>query len=117
MINAEYRRIVVILRPDLLKQLEYWSKKQNMTINEYLGRALDMYVAFEKSDHAIPNKRIKRLNTCTDSVETLRKSIGTLQNAINEGFDNLLILTRGDNAFCQEFDGDVDPIVPEGKYK
>lgn len=111
-------RITATLPKDMMMQIAYWSNKKGISMNRYLYEALESFIKWEGSDHSVPTQEIERVNQCADAIEDLSSAVYDMQRTIDSGFDALISVTRGDNYFLRDDNGDIDAIVTEtGKIK
>lgn len=100
------RRFTASVDSDTYERAQYWAKKQNMSLNELLRNAIDMYLAHQVKDYDLPPLEIQRLNQLVDALATLSSNVNTLEQVVVSGFDTLLSLTRGDSYL--DDDGELD---------
>lgn len=102
------KRVTVPLDPDTYMRLLYWADKRNMSINEYVGEAIQRAIAWENQDYPLPTLEQARLNQLIDVVAQLVSSHSSLESVVISGFDSLLGMTRGDNYLLNENeDGEI----------
>lgn len=98
---------------DLYQSVVYWSKKKEISINDFLREALNLLIAHQNKDYDLPSLEIQRLNQLIDNMHVLSENVNSLEKITVSGFDSLLSLTRGDNYLLDEEDGELRIDVTE----
>ncbi len=98
--------MTIRLHPDLMKNVEYWAARKEMSKNEYICWAVRHAIAWENRDYDLPTAEVQRLNQLVDVIESLSSNVKSLEDMTQAGFDSLLGLTRGDNYLLEEDEGD-----------
>lgn len=97
----------VRLHPDTVQHLDYWSRKRNLTENEYLIEAIEEKIARENGDYALPTLEQQRLNQLIDEVRAVSTNVGSLEGILTTSLDSLLQIARGDSYLLDEDDGEL----------
>lgn len=103
----EAKRVTVTLSPDEYQQLAYWAASKEMSVNEYLKRAIEMQIKFDLKDYPLPELEVQRLNQLVDVIMALSSNMKSLEDVVVSGFTTLTGLTRGDNYLLDEDGSDV----------
>lgn len=103
----EAKRVTVTLSPDEYQQLAYWAASKEMSVNEYLKRAIEMQIKFDLKDYPLPELEVQRLNQLVDVITGLSSNMKSLEDVVVSGFTTLTGLTRGDNYLLDEDGSDV----------
>lgn len=101
------RSVHVRLEGDDYAQLEYWARREGISMSEFAGDAIKMYIAHKCGDFDLPTLEAQRLNQLIDGIAVLSSNVGSLESIVVHGFDSLLGLTKGDNYLLEEEDGEV----------
>ena len=107
MIPEGYKRVSATVSDKTYQQLDYWSSKKGISINEFLNEAIARAIAWENKDYPIPTMEQARLNQLIDVVHILASNQKSLEQVVTEGFDSLLGLVRGDNYLLENDDGEI----------
>lgn len=100
-------RITATITEDDFQKLSYWSKRNGVSINEYLKEAVEEKIKRENGDYDLPTLEQQRLNQLIDVTTVLSSNIQSLEQIVTSGFDSLIGLTRGDNYLLENEDGDI----------
>lgn len=100
-------RVRATLSDETFQRLQYWAKKKECSINEYLQDAVELAIKFENRDYDLPILEIARLNQLVDSMTVLSSNIKSIENVVVSGFDSLLGLTKGNNYLLESEDGEI----------
>lgn len=111
--NTNKRRFTAMVDEDLYQSVVYWSKKKEISINDFLREALNLLIAHQNKDYDLPSLEIQRLNQLIDNMHVLSENVNSLEKITVSGFDSLLSLTRGDNYLLDEEDGELRIDVTE----
>ena len=103
----EAKRVTVTLSPDEYQQLAYWSASKDMSVNEYLKRAIETQIKFDLKNYDLPELETQRLNQLIDVILTLSATMKSLEDVVVSGFTTLTGLTRGDNYLLDEDGSDI----------
>lgn len=95
------------LHPDTVERVDYWSKKRELSENEYIALAVEEKIARENGDYELPTLEQHRLNQLIDEVKALSTNTANLEAVVTSGFDSLLGLTRGDSYLTDDEDGEL----------
>lgn len=101
---AEINRLTLRIPSDLHELVKYWSKKNNVSINDYLLRAIEHMIKYENKDYDLPVAEVQRLNQLIDLIENLSFNVSNLEKVTVSGFDSLLTLVHGDNDYLVDID-------------
>ena len=107
MAKEQTHRVTVTITEEKFKLLEYWADKHDISINEYLGDAIDTAIAYENRDYDLPTLEVQRLNQLVDAMAVLSTNVKALESTVNSGLGSLIGLTRGDNYLLEHEDGDI----------
>ena len=102
MSNKRTERFTLRLSSDEKQAIEYWSKKRGMSLNEYIAFSIEHMIRYENKDYDLPVAEIQRLNQLIDVVNGLVSTTLNLEKITTSGFNSLLQLTRGDNAYLED---------------
>ena len=94
--------MTIRLHPDLMRNVEYWAARKEMSKNEYICWAVEHAIAWENRDYDLPTAEVQRLNQLVDVIESLSSNVKSLEDMTQAGFDSLLGLTRGVNYLLEE---------------
>lgn len=100
-------RVRVRLPDDVFAQLQYWSNKKGLSLNEYIIEAVELAIRHENKDYDLPSLEIARLNQIVEMVLSLQSDLDSTTKVIVSGFDTLTGLTRGDNYLLENEDGEI----------
>lgn len=100
---------LIRLHPDTVERVKYWSRKHNLTENEYLVEAIEEKIARENGDYDLPTLELLRLNQLVDETKALSTNVASLEGVLVNGLDSLLQLARGDSYLFDEEDGELSP--------
>ena len=100
-------RVTATVTKDILEQVNYYAKKKNISINQFLNEAVEMAIAWENKDYPLPTLEQARLNQLIDQMAIMSSNVNSLEKVITSGFDSLLGLTRGDNYLLDHQDGEL----------
>lgn len=101
-------RFTASVDEETYERVLYWAKKNNLSINELLRDAINLYIAHQNKDYDLPALEIQRLNQLVDQILSLSSNVGSLEKVVTHGFESLIQLTRGDNYLLEEDDGELD---------
>ena len=106
--GMKYRyRFTASVDDDTYERVNYWAKKNGLSINELLRDAIELYIARQNKDYNLPELEVQRLNQLVDTITVLSSNINSLEKIVTSGFDSLISLTRGDNYLLDEDDGEL----------
>ena len=107
--NTKYRyRFTARVDEETKESLHYWAKKKGQTINDFLRDAISFYIAYQNKDYDLPTLEIQRLNQVVDAMAVLSSNVSSLEKIVVSGFDSLISLTRGDNMYLDDDDGELE---------
>ena len=107
MIPEGYKRVSCTVSDKTYQQLDYWSSKEGISVNEFLNEAIDLMIRFKNKDYPLTTMEQQRLNQLVDGFAILASNQKSLENIITSGFDSLLGLVRGDNYLLENDDGEI----------
>lgn len=110
--TREKYRFTASVDESTYENVKYWAKKKNLSINDVLREAIDLYVSHQNKDYDLPTLEAGRLNQLLDAMTVLSSNVGSLEKVVTSGFNSLISLTRGDNYLLDDDDGDLDDDVP-----
>lgn len=90
-------RVTCTLSEDEYKNLEYWAKKRDVSINIYLKDALDKAIRWENKDYDLPTLETQRLNQLIDAIAALTANQKAMEDTFMSSMSQLIGLARGDN--------------------
>lgn len=97
----------VRLHPDTAQRVTYWSKKRELSENEYIVLAVEEKIARENGDYELPTLEQYRMNQLIDEIRALSANSANLERVVVSGFDSLVGLTRGDSYLLDEENGEL----------
>ena len=106
--EQEFVRYSLRLDTDTHERLKYWSKRNGVTINQYIQDAIDRQIRYENGDYDLPTAEQQRVNQLIASQNATTATLESLQITVMNGFDALIGLTRGDNYLMSEESGEID---------
>lgn len=101
-------RVTATISDETFQILQYWAKRNECSINEFLGESIDLMIRYQNKDFDLPTLEIARLNQLIDVITVLSKNVQSLEHITTSGFDSLLGLTRGDNYLLESEDGELE---------
>lgn len=105
--SPERLRKTMRLHKDTVQQVEYWRKKEGLTETEFYVQAVEEKVARMNGDYDLPTLEIQRLNQLIDEIRALSTNAANLEIVVNNGFDSLIGMTRGDSYLLDQEDGEL----------
>lgn len=97
------------------ERMRYWCAERGITSTQFIEDAVHSYLAQINGDYPMPTLEQKRMNQLTDAIVELIASHRALSVSVNNGFQALLSMTRGDNYLMDmsvgDFDLDEDDVV------
>lgn len=106
--NLKRFRFTATVDDETYQRVQYWARKNKLTINELLRDAIELYIARQNKDYDLPALEIQRLNQLIDQITALSSTVGSLEKVVVSGFDSFISLTRGDNYLLDTDDGELD---------
>ena len=106
--EQETIRYSLRLDSDTHERLKYWSKRNGVTINQYIQDAIERQIKYENGDYDLPTAEQQRVNQIVAGQEAVKATLDSLQKTVMNGFDALVGLTRGDNYLMSEESGEID---------
>lgn len=91
------KRITTRIDNDLYEKLEYFAKKNGVSVSEYIENSIEHMIKWENSDYDLPRAEITRLNQLIESIAKLDLSVQGLTEITVTGFDGILSISRGDS--------------------
>lgn len=91
------RRVTAVVNEDDYQRIEYWAKRREMSINDYVRYALDLAIKRENKDYDLPSLEAARLNQLVDSMNVLAFNVANLEHIVSSSMSSLLSLSRGEN--------------------
>ena len=102
------RRVTARVDEETFQRMTYWAKHNNISVNQLVRDAVDLYIARQNKDYDLPSLEIQRLNQLIDSIAVLSSNVNSLERVTVSGFDSLIVLTKGDNYLLDDDDGELD---------
>lgn len=106
-------RFTASVDDETYQNVNYWAKKNGISVNELLRDAIALYISYQNKDYDIPTLEIQRLNQLVDTITVLSSNVSSLEKVTVSGFDSLIKLTRGDNYLLEEEDGELSETNTE----
>ncbi len=100
--EKQNRRLTIRVSDNTFEKLEYWSKKQDISINQYITECIDTKIALENADYDLPQLELIRLNQLIDVIHGLCQNVKNLEDVSINGFATIVNLARGDNYLVNE---------------
>lgn len=100
-------RVTATIPESTFQSLQYWAKKNDCSINEFLAECIDFMIRYQNGDYELSTCEINRLNQLIDVITVLSENVKSLESITVSGFDSLLNLTRGDNYLLESEDGEI----------
>ncbi len=107
MIPEGYRRVSATVSDKTYQQLDYWSSKKGISMNEYLNDAINLMIRWENKDYPLTTMEQERLNQLIDRLAVLASNQKSLESMVASGFESLTGLVRGDNYLLENDDGEI----------
>ena len=89
--------VKVMLHPDTLERVRYWSSKDGLSANEFIVAAVERSIATRNQDYDLPSLEAQRLSQIVDQLKALSDNTANLERVVYDGLGSLLSLARGDD--------------------
>lgn len=103
--NLNGKRVTCTLTQEEYLRFTYYAKKYQLSINELLHDAVEVYIAKQMGDVDLPNTLVQRVNQIIDALHGVERTNAALTEVITEGFDSLQNLARGENYLTEKYTG------------
>lgn len=83
-------------------RMEYWAKKLDMSVTEFLLASVDLKIKWINTDYDLPTAEIARLNQLIESVQMLIAGHEALAKVVTSGFDTMVGVAHGENYLSEK---------------
>lgn len=90
-------QIRVRLDADTLERVKYWASRADMSVNEYVERAIELKCRRDSGDYDLPDLTVARIAQLVEAQAKTQSDIANLSDVVTSSMRALLQLTRGDN--------------------
>ena len=78
------------------ERMRYWAAKQGISLNEWLGEAIELKIAHANGDYDLPTAEQHRLNQLIEVILVLSSNTKNLERTFTAGIETLLNTALGD---------------------